>query len=227
MLTNMQNGERLMKYGKMFLKGFTLIELLIVVAIIAILAAIAVLNFLEAQTRAKVTRVVSDFRTEGIAIESYRTDYNKLPQVMDIAGDYLMAHEWPNPVGGLDHPGRLLTTPISYLTSIPWDAFNMMLNEKTSPEWDAKNHPVSSLYNCYIEPISESSGYSDWQEWMRATMFPAAMVPGIISFNLMDCGPDLTWWNMEPGEVFYDPTNGTTSPGDIWYFDGGRIFPKR
>ena len=38
------------------LRGFTLIELLIVIAIIAILALIAIPNFLEAQTRSKVSR---------------------------------------------------------------------------------------------------------------------------------------------------------------------------
>lgn len=59
--------------------AFTLIELLIVVAIIAILAAIAVPNFLEAQTRSKITRVKADIRSLVTSIEAYRVDNNKYP----------------------------------------------------------------------------------------------------------------------------------------------------
>ena len=54
--------------------AFTLIELLIVVAIIAILAAIAVPNFLEAQTRSKVSRVKADMRSVATGVEAYRVD---------------------------------------------------------------------------------------------------------------------------------------------------------
>lgn len=60
-------------------KAFTLIELLIVVAIIAILAAIAVPNFLEAQTRAKVARILSDQRTYATALETYMIDNSAYP----------------------------------------------------------------------------------------------------------------------------------------------------
>src|SRR4026208_482521 len=59
--------------------AFTLIELLIVVAIIAILAAIAVPNFLEAQVRAKVSRVKADMRSLATGIETYAVDANKYP----------------------------------------------------------------------------------------------------------------------------------------------------
>src|SRR5690349_15764472 len=63
----------------MRIRAFTLIELLIVVAIIAILAAIAVPNFLEAQTRSKVSRTKADMRSVTTAIESYAVDNNKYP----------------------------------------------------------------------------------------------------------------------------------------------------
>ena len=65
-------------------RGFTLIELLIVVAIIAILAAIAVPNFLEAQTRSKVSRCKADMRSLGIAIESYQIDHAIYPYYPNI-----------------------------------------------------------------------------------------------------------------------------------------------
>src|SRR6187549_842092 len=56
--------------------AFTLIELLIVVAIIAILAAIAVPNFLEAQTRSKVARAKADMRSLATGIDAYVVDHN-------------------------------------------------------------------------------------------------------------------------------------------------------
>ena len=66
--------------------GFTLIELLIVVAIIAILAAIAIPNFLAAQTRSKVSRAKADMRTAATGMEAYRIDNSNYPPMNDVPG---------------------------------------------------------------------------------------------------------------------------------------------
>ena len=108
-------------------RGFTLIELLIVVAIIAILAAIAVPNFLEAQTRSKVSRALADLRSLATALEAYRVDFNRYTpdpifynSVWNGGGS-----RWPG--GGTMSQTQVdnylalqrLTTPVAYLTSVP------------------------------------------------------------------------------------------------------------
>jgi prepilin-type N-terminal cleavage/methylation domain-containing protein len=108
-------------------KAFTLIELLIVVAIIAILAAIAVPNFLEAQTRAKVSRVKADMRSISTGINAYMVDHNVTP-VLDFKQDPITSlnrfdfcralfQNEPATNPPIKTAWRL-TTPIAYLTSI-------------------------------------------------------------------------------------------------------------
>jgi prepilin-type N-terminal cleavage/methylation domain-containing protein len=120
-------------------KGFTLIELLIVVAIIAILAAIAVPNFLEAQTRAKVSRVRSDLRSIATAIESYRIDNNRYPDGTDSPtgydqkiADFLTQYglergyctfKTRTATGSVGTDFAGITTPIAYITTVPTDPF--------------------------------------------------------------------------------------------------------
>ena len=99
-------------------KAFTLIELLIVIAIIAILALIAVPNFLEAQVRAKVTRVMADQRSLALAIEAYTVDWGRHPigynegTAMKLWTKYERKRAW-----------NQITTPVGYIGSIPNDPF--------------------------------------------------------------------------------------------------------
>ena len=226
-------------------KAFTLIELLIVVAIIAILAAIAVPNFLEAQVRSKVSRVKADMRTIGIGIESYRTDnnayfqaYNQpMPDGVYVMGLGWLAVVWAEQGTGDNRPtGFHLTTPIAYLTTIPWDPFTSLYSARASintPSWSG----VMQLSSCFYG--------------MRNNSAPLGLLVGDrkyhdIGYILNSVGPDLLlhassygdiWGTGQSdygldigfyyGDTLYDPTNGTVSIGEIVFVGKGIGFMGR
>lgn len=173
--------------------GFTLIELLIVVAIIAILASIAVPNFLEAQARAKVSRAQADLRTIITGLESYAVDWSEYP---------------PTPMETLvDREQRLspITTPVAYLSALPSEIFTKG-KRSTYAYWspslnDAMKFATFTTMYYYLTEERRKRG-----RWV-----------------LFSRGPDIDYEIAieEGGEgvmMYYDPTNGTASSGDIMRF---------
>jgi len=206
------------------LRAFTLIELLIVVAIIAILAAIAVPNFLEAQTRAKVSRSAADMRSIRTGLESYRVDQNHYPET-DIGPSTA-------PYGmGLYR----CTTPIAYLTSVPGSPFKEELmgnpgagNEKYCNLKKFYLYVCGKKYESY-EPMSDTSpqdGLDDnynKDRFMYLANGDSAINLGLRSggeWELKSVGPnnDDDFNKIGLQARAYDPTNGTVSQGDIAVF---------
>lgn len=215
-------------------KAFTLIELLIVVAIIAILAAIAVPNFLEAQVRSKISRVKSDMRTIGLAIEAYIVDNNSYP-VPDrwtdrsknyssrawqgVPGQWWMSIEWAAPVdaSGLTRQGNgfWLTSPVAYLTSIPDDPFTKdLLVEQAVSTWGAPVLSASFLYGSRVGSPQIPQPFPP----------PPPPIPAHgdylydnVGYFLVSVASDLRL-DYVPA---YDPSNGTVSGGDLIYLGTG------
>ncbi len=194
-------------------KGFTLIELLIVVAIIAILAAIAIPNFLEAQTRAKVSRVKTDLRTISVGMEAYFSDWNS----------YILGQ------AGTELAGMIqLTTPVAYLTNIPPEVFAGLVYQQAGGQFRGIVYELGTG----DASTREAAG--------RSFSNPGPGFPSNV-FMLESNGPDryddtrdtfLTGsfpWKWDPNDpnivsganaLHYDPTNGTVSNGEILRFGG-------
>ncbi len=215
------------------LKGFTLIELLIVVAIIAILAAIAVPNFLEAQTRAKVSRTKADMRTIVTGLESYRIDHNTVP-FMNISARAIGGYAGPQ-----QRTLERLTSPIAYLNSrstfndpFPGKGVYEAANLETQRLEAALPDPESLKEYFYtargVNPPPTGNGNSENLQWGDG---------GKPQWYLLESsGPDLMHHylgnslnalaaNSPANKAFitkivYDPSNGTISRGSLWRVGG-------
>lgn len=191
------------------LRAFTLIELLIVVAIIAILAAIAVPNFLEAQTRAKVSRTQSDLRTLAIGIEAYTIDYNKpMPWWVTVSGK----------IG--ERQIHLITSPVAYVTSIADDIFQVkepQLTPNPNKNFTAFFGKVPR-YFLYTDRYASSGSFvlNGSEGWTVRSMGPDQ------DFDLIGDPADND--TVVPQNGIYDSTNGTISNGDVLRSGGGVSF---
>lgn len=191
-------------------RAFTLIELLIVVAIIAILAAIALPNFLEAQTRAKISRTAADLRTMATAIDTYALDWNRHPMDGAVLQNYTTVFPTGNPSDAANRTkfaGPSLTTPVAYLVNQPQDPFNC---------WE----PQQEFRWYFYANLRQASG------WLQNNM---GAVPPVIQVRIntwggwmmLASGPDQDRLDVGASagldyvNGYYDPTNGTLSNGDI------------
>jgi prepilin-type N-terminal cleavage/methylation domain-containing protein len=212
----------------MRLRAFTLIELLIVVAIIAILAAIAVPNFLEAQTRSKVSRTRADMRSLATALESYAVDHNKYAFYLNSADpDYPNYNRTASSDERYEHKVPFsLTTPVAYITSLPNDVFERVLSEE-----NAENTRHCYHYSNDQDFTSDPAGAPNSRELFPVRyLYTQVVQPGAATYasgsvvwTMISHGPDRDDDNPDDGRpaCSYDPTNGTVSNGDLYLFGPG------
>jgi type II secretory pathway pseudopilin PulG len=222
--------------------AFTLIELLLVVGIIALLAAMAIPHVLEAQTRAKVARVKAEFAGISTAIEAYWVDYGALPP-------YAFLHTGASGSASPEirelRAFKPLTTPLSYVSGGITAFLDPFMQGRTvyygvgyaiglpllpvDPGRPYYQLAFGSPLGAGEGMVHRNSGFQlDPHSVRRVGYFMTSVGPD----GLHDTSISL-WGATDPPEwqhstatgrpeafYLYDPSNGTTSVGDLMRVGG-------
>lgn len=189
--------------------SFTLIELLIVVAIIGILIVIAVPNFLNAQVRAKVAAVESNFKTIATANEMYRFDHGTYFSFVNLS---TVAFR------GFTRGFIRLTTPIAYLS---YDAVNDPFASKFKSGIESGSVEYDKTFDYTISLGSRAYRDNEIFQTKEGDYYTGK----VNSYMLESVGPDTLDSVIGSGcfgtgcifDIFilYNPSNGICSEGDI------------
>ena len=180
-------------------RGFSFLELVSAGAIIAILAAIAIPNFLHAKIRAQVAAAHEELATVTVALQAYWDDHRDYPPTLPV--EFRMPGS--DRIRKISVSTCLLTTPVPYITLLPDDIFT---------------EEIRRIPYGYVN-LSRDDGPilihdRDWDRWARHVVYslgPDRQMNWPYAYDFIG---DPTGAPM----LHFDPANGITSHGDIFFF---------
>ena len=154
---------------------------------------------------------MADMRSIATAVEAYYVDYNNY---FTVASDNTPHHTKTNDNtynGPTDNYQRYscLTTPVAYITSLPFDPF-----AKRAADAARNGLTVPPLYNFYTGNQAQATNSNVREIWALLSKGPDLVTSlyNIWQVDQLDVNGENNDWSYI---IPYDPTNGTISVGDI------------